>query len=134
MQPSIVAAFYYKVPLQYFNTADFCELELYYWEVSFTLVKEVIVLELTPPPHLQNWTEERKRTGVHAAFWSVSVAGKDTWIYVNGKEAFSSKLRNSRKKKKAEQIILKELDEILGNLAYFIPYQFWLSNVKVSQK
>lgn len=49
MQPSIVAAFYYKVPLQYFNTADFCELELYYWEVSFTLVKEVIVLELTPP-------------------------------------------------------------------------------------
>ena len=38
------------------------------------------------------------------------------------------------KEKKARQIILKIFDEILSNLAYFIPYQIWLSGVEVSQK
>lgn len=96
----------------------------------------------TDVQHLQNWMEKEKRTRVPAAFWSVSVGGKDTaWIYITGKAALSRRERNSikgkkkkEKKKKAKQIILKSLDEILSNLAYFIPYQFWLSSVKVSQK
>lgn len=51
------------------------------------------------------------------------------------KKHFRANWGTQEKNKKTEQqIILKELDEILGNLAYFIPYQFWLSNVKVSQK
>lgn len=91
--------------------------------MSFSLVKEMFVLMLATNTR-KTGQREGKRTCMHVCsdpfLWLVKT--KLASVLLERQHNLENREFKREKKKEAKQIILK--DEILSNLAYFIPYRF----------
>jgi len=94
------------------------------------LVKQVIIWILTFNTCKIGWKKGREPVCLRHAdlfLWLIKIQPepvlleKQHWLEERGTQLRGNK--KMEKEKKARQIILKIFDEILSNLAYFIPYQ-----------
>lgn len=97
--------------------------------MSFNLVKEVIIWILTSNTCKTGWKKRREPVCLQYSYLFLCLVKVQLESVLLENQHYleerGTQLRKKKKKEKsAKQIILKSLDEILSNLAYFIPYQF----------